>query len=350
MRRAFLPLAAALLTLSACTTISSGDKPDTRSSEEKYKDYVWPAPPDKARIRLVDILKGRADVEAGSKLERTLLGAGPASPTDFLRQPSGVAWDARGRLLVTDPGNHALYRFDRAGRRMDVFGMQTSQPLRVPLGVTVDSAGTILVADAGLQKVLAFGPEGDLLAAYGRAGDFEGPADVVASSDGATLWVTDSRRHEVVILDRKSGGVRGRFGKRGAADGELNFPGGLAQAGDGSLYVVDQINTRVQIFSSSGEYLETLGGPGTTPGSFVRPKDVTVDEAGLVYVTDAAFNNVQIFDAEHRLLTFVGTGGSQPGGMQNAQGVAVRESEFAVVDQLNRRVQIFRFLGKKTGE
>jgi DNA-binding beta-propeller fold protein YncE len=233
---------------------------------------------------------------------------------------------------------------------MDVFGVRTSQPLRVPLGVTVASDGSILVADGGLQKVLAFGPDGDLLAAYGKPGDFEGPADVVASKDGATLWVTDAKKHEVVVLDRKSGNVTARFGKRGVADGELNFPGGLAQAGDGSLYVVDQINARVQVFSPSGEYLETLGGAGTTPGSFVRPKDVTVDEAGLVYVTDAAFNNVQIFDTEHRLLTFVGTGGNQPGAMKNAQGVAVRGAEFAVVDQLNRRVQVFRFLGSKTGE
>lgn len=350
MKRALIPLAAALLALSACTTISSGDKADTTSSEDRYKDFVWPAPPDKARIRLVDILRGRADVEADSKLQRTLIGAGPANQFDLLRQPAGVAWDAQGRLLVTDPALHALFRFDRAGRRMDVFGVQSSQPLRVPLGVTVAADGTILVADTGLQKVLAFGPDGDLLAAYGKPGDFEGPADVVVSGDGATLWVTDSKKHEVVALDRKSGKVSGRFGKRGVADGELSFPGGLAQAGDGSLYVVDQINTRVQVFSPAGEYLETLGGPGTQPGSFVRPKDVAVDEAGLVYVTDAAFNNVQIFDAEHRLLTFVGSGGSQPGGMQNAQGVAVRGGEFAVVDQLNRRVQIFRFLGAKTGE
>lgn len=350
VRRVLDLLAVAFLALSGCTTVSSGGGQEKAPPEDRYGQYVWPAPPDRARIRLVDILAGRADVEAASKLERTLLGAGPASPYDSLRQPSGAAWDARGRLLVTDPGLRALFRFDRAGRRLDVFGVRTAQPLRVPLGVTVAYDGTILVADSGLQKVLAFGPEGELAAAYGRPGDLEGPVDVVASDDGETLWVTDAKRHEVVAFDRKSGNVSARFGKRGVADGEFNFPGGLARAGDGSLYVVDQLNARVQVFSAAGEYLETLGGPGTRPGTFVRPKDVAVDEAGLVYVTDAAFDNVQIFDAEHRLLTFVGAAGTQPGGMQNAQGVAVRGSEFAVVDQLNRRVQVFRFLEAKTAE
>lgn len=343
-------LALAALLASACTTISSTDGQKRISSEERYREYVWPAPPDKARIRLVDILTGRADVEVESKLQRALLGSGPANPFDYLRQPAGVAWDAQGRLLVTDPGLHALVRFDRANRRMDVFGVRSSQPLRVPIGVTVASDGTILVADAGLQKVLAFGPDGELRSVYGKPGDLEGPADVVASADGTKLWVTDSKKHDVAIVDRKSGNVTARFGKRGTAEGELNYPGGLAQAPDGSLYVVDQINARVQVFSPAGEFLEVLGAPGTQPGHFVRPKDVAVDEAGLVYVTDAAFNNVQIFDAEHRLLTFVGSGGSQPGGMLNAQGVAVRGLEFAVVDQLNRRVQVFRFIGSKTGE
>ncbi len=348
MKRLLAPLVSLLLALSGCTTVSPGGGPDESSAEDRYAAYVWPAPPDRARIRLVDILTGRADVEAGSRLQRTLLGAGPTSPYDFLRQPAGAAWDAQGRLLVTDPGLRALFRFDRKERRMDVFGVRTAQPLRVPLGVTVASDGTILVADSGLKKVVAFGPDGELRSAYGRSGDLEGPVDVVASGDGATLWVTDAKRHEIVAFDRKSGNVSTRFGKRGAADGELNFPGGIARAPDGSLYVVDQINARVQVFGPSGEYLETLGGPGTQPGTFVRPKDVAIDEAGLVYVTDAAFDNVQIFDAEHRLLTFVGAAGTQPGGMQNAQGVAVRGEEFAVVDQLNRRVQVFRFLEGKT--
>ncbi|HEX9187860.1 MAG TPA: hypothetical protein VGB87_12340, partial [Vicinamibacteria bacterium] len=82
--------------------------------------------------------------------------------------------------------------------------------------------------------------------------------------------------------------------------------------------------------------------------SFVRPKDVAVDEAGFLYVTDAAFGNVQIFDADLQLLTFVGAGGESPGQFQIASGVAVRGDRFAIVDQLGRRVQVFRYLVPKT--
>ncbi len=113
--------------------------------------------------------------------------------------------------------------------------------------------------------------------------------------------------------------------------------------------MVDQINARVQVFDAQGEFLDTFGSLGVGFGSFARPKDVAVDEAGLIYVTDNAFNNVQLFDADFTLLTFVGAGGLGPGQFRGASGVAVRGGEFAVVDQLGRRLQVFRFIEPKLG-
>ena len=84
--------------------------------------------------------------------------------------------------------------------------------------------------------------------------------------------------------------------------------------------------------------------------NFVRPKDLAIDEMDIVYVTDAAFSNVQIFSPDYRLLTFVGSGGDQPGHFQIASGVAAHGDRFAVVDQLNRRVQVFRFIVPKDAE
>ena len=111
---------------------------------------------------------------------------------------------------------------------------------------------------------------------------------------------------------------------------------------------MDQINARVQVLTEAGGFLAQLGGLGVGYANFVRPKDVAVDEEGFVYVTDAAFGNVQIFDADLQLLTFVGSGGEGPGQFQIASGVAVRGDRFAIVDQLGRRVQVFRYLVPKT--
>jgi len=334
----------------ACTTVPKSTEPaEAASREEKYAQYVWPPPPDEPRIRLVDILHSRLDVEPRSNFEKALIGSSPHSPWDFLKKPFGVAIDARGRILVTDPGTGALLRFDRVGRKMDVFGVKGAVHLKIPLGVTVGPDGTVYVADPGLAKVVRFSPDGKVLKVYGHQGELINPTDSAVSPDGTRLYITDSKAHKVVVFDLASGEIVMGFGSRGTAPGQFNYPSALAFSPEGDLFVVDQMNSRVQVLTAGGEVLETFGALGVGFGNFVRPKDVAINADGLVFVTDAAFGNVQIFDADLRLLTFVGENGNGPGQFQLPGGVGVHGDEFAVVDQLNKRVQLFRFVGAAAG-
>ncbi len=317
---------------------------DSRKAEDPYAEYVWPPPPDPPRIKLQEVLTGRIDVEPKSRFQKILLGASPQSPYDDLVKPFGVAFDPDGRILVSDPGLAAVLRFDRSGRRLDVLGVRGPLRLKLPLGLTVADDGRIFVADGKLLKVVAMDAEGKLLNTYGSAGELVNPTDAELSPDGTRLFVADSKAHKVVVFDTATAKPLASFGRRGEGEGEFSFPTSLAFDGEGNLLVVDQLNSRVQLLSPDGEYLDELGGLGVGFGNFVRPKDVAVDGRGLIYVTDNAFNNLQLFDADLTLLTFVGEGGRGPGQFHGASGVAVRGEELAVVDQLGRRVQIFRFL------
>jgi DNA-binding beta-propeller fold protein YncE len=334
-------LAAGLALLSACAP----GRPRIN-----YADYVWPPPPDQPRIRLDDIIWGRADVQAKSGLQRALLGAPPQNPYEWFKRPFGVAFDAKGRILVTDSGLGCLFRFDRAAHRADVLGTKGAVALRTPLGLGLGPDGTIYVADIGLKKVVALDGEGKLCALYGKEVELQNPSDAAVSADGSQLYVADSKAHRIVVYDLKSGNLVRTFGKRGTGEGEFAFPTAIAVTKEGTLLVVDQINARVQALAEDGSFLQTFGELGVGFGNFVRPKDVAVDEAGLIYVTDAAFSNLQIFNEDHDLLTFVGSGGPNPGQFQGASGVAAAGDRFAVVDQLGNRVQVFRFIGPKTTE
>ena len=64
-------------------------------------------------------------------------------------------------------------------------------------------------------------------------------------------------------------------------------------------------------------------------------------------MVDNSFNNVQIFDVDFTLLTFVGAGGLTPGRFSGASGVDVRGDEIAVIDQLDSRLQIMKFIVPK---
>lgn len=345
---AALLLATALLSTTAPDTTAADRKARKGGEENPYAEYVWPPPPDRARIQLEAVISGRGDVEARSRLGRLLIGASPAGPYDELKKPFAVDFDPQGRILVTDWAAPALLRFDREGGRMDVFGTRGTVALRQPLGLGVGPDGRIYVADVGLRRVVAYDAEGGVAAVYGHQGELTNPTDAAVSPDGKRLYVTDSKAHRVAVFDVAGGELLTTFGRRGVGDGELNFPTALVFGPQGNLFVVDQLNARVQLFAADGEFLDRFGQLGRVPGSFTRPKDVAVDEAGFIYVTDNAFNNLQLFDADFTLLTFVGSGGRGPGQFQGASGVAVHGDRFAVVDQLGHRLQVFRFLVPKT--
>ena len=318
--------------------------------EDPYAEYVWPLPPDPPRIQLTGIYTQRSDVEAKGKLRKALLGASAENPYSHLIKPHAVAIDSKDRVLVTDPGLGVLLRFDREGEILDVLGTKGAVRLASPLGLGLGPDDTAYVADVGIDKVLALDPDGKLVAVFGRAGELTNPTDAALSPDGTKLYVTDSRAHQIVVFDAATADMVDTFGQRGEAEGEFNYPTALVFGPEGNLFVVDQLNARVQVLTADGDYVDELGTLGVGFGNFVRPKDVAVDEVGFIYVTDNAFNNVQLFDADFSLLTFVGQGGQGPGQFNGVSGIAVRGAEFAVVEQLGQRFQTFRFLVSKTGE
>ena len=350
-RLATVTVAALALTVLAAPICAMQKKQGKgKQDEDPYAEYVWPPPPDTPRIKLEAVIGGREDVEPKSGFARKLLGASPQSPYDRLKKPFAVAFDSQGRILVSDSPNGALIRFDIEGRRMDVLGTRGAVRLSGPLGMHVGPDDTIYVADARLKKVVAFDPEGGVKAVYGKSGELVNPTDVALSPEGDRLFVADSKAHQIVIFDAVSGERLSAFGDHGAGEGQFAFPTSLAFDAEGNLFVVDQINSRVQVVEQDGTFIDQLGSLGVGFANFVRPKDVAVDEVGFIYVTDNAFNNVQLFDADFTLLTFVGAGGQGPGRFHGASGVAVQGDRFAVVDQLGRRVQLFRFIASKTEE
>jgi hypothetical protein len=112
-------------------------KKKNKKVEDPYADYVWPPPPDDARIKLEWVGAGRADVEAVSGFRRKLLSVSPQSAFDELKKPFGVAFDNQGRILVTDPQARALLRFDREDRQLDVLGTKGPWSLTKPMGLSV---------------------------------------------------------------------------------------------------------------------------------------------------------------------------------------------------------------------
>ena len=90
----------------------------------------------------------------------------------------------------------------------------------------------------------------------------------------------------------------------GAQDGlgQFDAPVGVSVAADGSVYVADTRNDRIQRFDASGRFVGTWGTNGTGEGQFNGPWGVAVAPDGDVYVADTGNDRVQGFTATGRFV------------------------------------------------
>ena len=66
-------------------------------------------------------------------------------------------------------------------------------------------------------------------------------------------------------------------------------------ASDGSVYVVDQYNYRIQKFTPEGLFVSKWGTYGAGDGQFKGPRGVAVASDGNVYVADRENHSIQKF-------------------------------------------------------
>jgi DNA-binding beta-propeller fold protein YncE len=76
---------------------------------------------------------------------------------------------------------------------------------------------------------------------------------------------------------------------------EFYHPRGVAVASDGSVYVADTANHRMQKFTSEGVFVSKWGTRGSGDGEFRGPADVAVASDGSVYVADSHNDRIQKF-------------------------------------------------------
>ncbi|HEY2982289.1 MAG TPA: NHL repeat-containing protein, partial [Anaerolineales bacterium] len=205
-----------------------------------------------------------------------------------------------------------------------------------------------VVQDPTQGKVITLPADLILDANQNPALTLKSPRSLAFASNG-TFYVADSLNHRILHLDT-AGNLLQQWGTFAdgvaspAPPGGFNEPWGVAVGPDGSVYVTDTWNHRVQKFTPNGTPLKQWGiyGLAETPDAFYGPRGIAVDSQGRVIVADTGNKRIVVFDADGNSITSFGSGGLDPGQFDEPVGVAVdAEDRIYVVDTWNQRIQTF---------
>ncbi len=266
---------------------------------------------------------------------------------DLLRRPSNVAVDGQGNIYVADTGKRRIVVFDRNGTFNGVYGNpgRGETDLWNPIDVAVAPDGRTYVIDKSQNKMVIF----DVTRTPERAVFFPDEAPLSVAINGDDLIVTTESGVLIGTLDAEP---RTAYVARGKNPGEFDRPAGVAVGADGTLYIADSLNYRVQAIGTDGQVRWTYGEPIPADQAirfddesrlFGLPASIAVDDAGFVYVVDGLNAEVVVLDQETgQFVEMIGDVGHQDGAFYFPDGIAYADGRLVIADKFNDRIQVFR--------
>jgi peptidylamidoglycolate lyase len=226
----------------------------------------------------------------------------------LFRRPHSVAinpYDAEKHVWVVDDRQHAVYKFSNDGSEL-------VQTLGVPGEPGTDEAhfnrptflawlpdSTLFVTDGYANtRVLKFDFEGNFLLAWGEAGSppndtrpgyFNAVHGVVVDPDTRRVYVTDRENRRIQVFD-ENGQFLHQF-----ATGNPSTPQYIYLGADRSIWVADNVTSKIVKYDIEGHFLYSWGSQGQWPGAMWNVHGMSVDQDGNLYIAEVNNGRAQKF-------------------------------------------------------
>jgi len=313
-----------------------------------------------------------------------------ASLNGYKAAPPVMEFDPRGKYLQGWGGYSPTREYDwfyregdlRAGYAecpgcgTEVRGNGDNRPSNGEHGIFVDDQDNVwLTGNASRDgQILKFTRDGKFVKEFGKVV----PPNSVDSNDttrfaraaGATVnartneaYISDGYgNRRVIVIDATTGAYKrhwGAYGNKpddtekngrsltGPGTTQFNTVHGIAISADGTVYVADRANNRIQSFRPDGTFIKEAynqrdaNGTGSAFGVVVSPDDK------WLYIADAAHEHVAIMDrVTMEVVGAIGRPGRAAGEFSNLHSIAVdRQGNIITGESQGYRVQKFIYKG-----
>ena len=172
-------------------------------------------------------------------------------------------------------------------------------------GLAIDESNELIyIADNGNKRVQIVSFKGDFIKQFGQD-KLMGPWGITITSEH--IYVTDIRLHALFQFNKNSFQLLNRTGTKGQTDGQFDGPTGLCTDYSGDVFVADNANNRVCIFSHDLKFKSKLG-----IGRLNRPRDVKLTPDCQVVVLDKSPKCVHFYSRNGHLLSSCVSQGEGP--------------------------------------
>lgn len=293
-------------------------------------------------------------VDAATQIITTYAGGGSASPTGVpatqaaLGDPTGLAFDAAGNLIIADSLLRAVLQVDKS-----------TQTITIVAGEPTLGPG--FSGDGGPATSAQFGA------------NFSGDQDMdVAVDASGNIFVTDPVNYRVRRIDATTQNITTIAGNGGVGDGgpatqALLFTSGLAHDSSGNVFIGDVLDRRVRRVDAATGLISTVAGKdvGTSAGyggpatddQLNGPGGVALDASGDLFISERSIDAVEeVSESSGIIALFAGSGSpgfSGDGGPATSakldlpRGIAVDvNGNLFIADQLNN---VIRKVNASTG-
>ena len=213
-------------------------------------------------------------------------------------EPWGIAVDSKGNVYIADAWNNRIVKCDADGNFVTQWG--ANDPYNPggsfygPRAIAISSEDIVYVCDTGYKRIMIYDENGNYLRKFGVSGMGMGELDEpvgIALLDDEHLAVADTWNQRVQVFNVSDKGLQNGvtlvFDVNAWYTQSLNNkPYITGSAASGAIFLTDPEGSLVHQYDMNGKLVRTWNGDGGDIDRFSMPTGITMGPDGSIWVVD----------------------------------------------------------------